>query len=73
MAWWGLVASGAGDAKGNNTVADGIELLVGSLQKTVGRCLTVDGIDHDLLGLNLFDSLEPRTNKGFASVIDVER
>ena len=52
-----LIAGCAGNAGSNHTVADGVKLFATGFFKALGWRLAVDGIDHNLLGLNLFDSL----------------
>ena len=64
-----LIGGCAGDAGGDDTVADGIELFVGGLEETLGGCLAVDGVDHHLLGLDGFDSLEPWADILLPSII----
>jgi len=68
-----LVAGGAGNACCNDTVADGVKLFATGFLQTLGRCLTVDSVDHYLLGLDLLDDFQPGTHKFFASIVDVER
>ena len=65
-----LIAGRAGDASSNDTVADGIKLFVTGFFKSVGRCLTIDGVDHNLLWLNLFDSLKPRSDILLCRIVD---
>ena len=53
-----LVAGGARDACGDDTVADLVELFVGGLEQPLSGCLAVDGVDHHLLrgdGLHRFE------------------
>ena len=65
-----LVAGCAGYAGSNNAVADGIKLFATGFLKTVGRCFAIDGIDHNLLGINLFDDIKPRGDILFAGIVD---
>jgi len=64
-----LIAGGAGDAEGNDAVADGIELFVSGLEEACGGRLTIDGVDHDLLRTDIADGIEPRGDILFAGVI----
>ena len=63
-------AVNAGYAGSNNAVADGIKLFATGFLKTVGRCFAIDGIDHNLLGINLFDDIKPRGDILFAGIVD---
>lgn len=46
----------------NHPVAYGVESLVRCFQQVVVWCLAVDGVYHNLLRLDIFQCLEPRTN-----------
>ena len=64
------IAGAAGDACCDDTVADGVQLLVGGFLQASGGRLAVDGVDHDLLGGDGFDGLEPRADILIACVVD---
>ena len=65
-----LVRRGAGDAGGDDAVADGIELLMGGLEEALGGRLAVDGVDHHLLGLNRLHRLQPRIHECVACIVN---
>ena len=65
-----LIGGCAGDAGGDDTIADGVELFVGGLEESRGGRLAVDGVDHHLLRLDLFDSLKPGGDVFVARVVD---
>lgn len=54
----------------NNPVAYGVESLVRCFQQVVVWCLAVDGVYHNLLRLDIFQCLEPRTNIFFSRIVD---
>ena len=64
-----LVGSGTGDAGGDDAVADGIKLFVGGFKQTLGGCLTVDGVDHHLLGGDGLDGFKPGSHIFLTRVI----
>lgn len=64
------VAGGAGNAGGDDAVADSIELFGSGFQQTMSRGLAVDGIDHHLLGSDGFDGFEPGADEFLPSIVD---
>lgn len=59
---WALIRSRAGNAQCDDTVADRIQFLMRSLAQFLVWCLTVNGVDHHFLGLNVFDGFQPWRN-----------
>lgn len=55
--------------RAKDSVADAIEFFVGGFLQTLHGCLTVDGVDHYLLGSNGFHGFEPWGDVFFAGVI----
>ena len=68
--WQKSVGGGAGDAGGDDAVADLVELFVGGFQQALGGRLAVDGVDHHLLGLDLLDGLQPGDDVFVAGIVD---
>ncbi len=65
-----LVRCRAGNACSDDTVAYLVELLAGSLEQSLGRRFTVDGVDHHLLRSDVLDGLQPGSHIGLAGVVD---
>ena len=64
-----LIRCLAGNANGDDAVADGVELLVGGFFESVGRCLAVDCIYHHLLRSYLSHCLKPWPNVFLSGVV----
>ena len=64
-----LIGCGAGDAEGDDAVADGVELGGGGFEEALGGRLTVDGVDHYLLGSDGLHCLQPRPDIFLSSII----
>ena len=65
-----LITGGAGDAGGDDTVADGVKLFMGGFLQSLCRGLAVDGVDHHLLRGDGFDSFQPRGNIFLSRIIN---
>ena len=65
-----MTSVSTGNSGSDDTVTDSVKLFMRCLQQSFSGRLTVDGVNHDLLGTNGFDGLKPGNDISVTGIVD---